>query len=199
MSIARRSKRRRCTMLRRDASIRRGLRSATNPVGRGPGSEANASGKIFSATCRFSVVSAARDTRPMPLRRSGRSCRNGRAGSRLRAPWVVGAVWGILRPGHEPLHSAPEGKPEATESFIHQLGHAQHHASRSTIYRRSWHCPWVGVLQSRHGAPAPQPGKAKTNRLLPMLGRSSGVRGVKYTTVRELPVLTATYCRPSIA
>ena len=33
-------------------------------------------------------------------------------------------------------------------------------------------------------------GKAKTNRLLPMLGRSSGVRGAKYTRVRELPVLT---------
>ena len=32
-----------------------------------------------------------------------------------------------------------------------------------------------------------------------MLGRNSGVSGAKYTRVRELPVLTATYCRPSTA
>ena len=42
-------------------------------------------------------------------------------------------------------------------------------------------------------------GKPNTNRLLPTLGRSSGVRRVKPDAVPELPVLTATYCRPSTA
>ena len=38
-------------------------------------------------------------------------------------------------------------------------------------------------------------GRAKTNRLLPLLGRSSGVSSRK----RPVPTLTATYCRPSTA
>ena len=38
-------------------------------------------------------------------------------------------------------------------------------------------------------------GRAKTNRLLVVLGRSSGVRSRK----RGVPVLTATYCVPSTA
>ena len=42
-------------------------------------------------------------------------------------------------------------------------------------------------------------GKPNTNRLLPLLGRSSGVRRVKPDAVPEGPVLTATYCRPSTA
>ena len=47
--------------------------------------------------------------------------------------------------------------------------------------------------------PAPTPGhhsgKPNTNRLFPWLGLSSGVR----LTNRGVPVLTATYCRPSTA
>ena len=42
-------------------------------------------------------------------------------------------------------------------------------------------------------------GKPNTNRLLPALGRSSGVRPVKWADVPPEPVLTATYWRPSTA
>ena len=42
-------------------------------------------------------------------------------------------------------------------------------------------------------------GSANTNRLLPALGRSSGVRRMKPDAVPAEPVLTATYCRPSTA
>ena len=45
------------------------------------------------------------------------------------------------------------------------------------------------------GGPPARSGSANTNRLLPRLGRSSGVRSMK----RGVPVLTATYCRPSTA
>ena len=42
-------------------------------------------------------------------------------------------------------------------------------------------------------------GSAKTNSVLPELGRSSGVRAVKCDDVPPVPVLTATYWRPSTA
>ena len=42
-------------------------------------------------------------------------------------------------------------------------------------------------------------GRAKTNRLLPTLGRSSGVSSMWPLTVDAVPVLIATYCRPSTA
>ena len=42
-------------------------------------------------------------------------------------------------------------------------------------------------------------GSANTNRLLPALGRISGVRRINPDAVAALPVLTATYCRPSTA
>ena len=42
-------------------------------------------------------------------------------------------------------------------------------------------------------------GSANTNRLFPELGRSSGVNPMKWADVPPVPVLTATYCRPSTA
>ena len=42
-------------------------------------------------------------------------------------------------------------------------------------------------------------GRANTNSVLPLLGRSSGVRRLKAPDVSERPVLTATYWRPSWA
>ena len=45
----------------------------------------------------------------------------------------------------------------------------------------------------------PVHGRANTNSVLPLLGRSSGVRRLKAPDVSERPVLTATYWRPSWA
>ena len=42
-------------------------------------------------------------------------------------------------------------------------------------------------------------GNANTKRLLPLLGRSSGVNWRKLAVVAARPVLTAMYCRPSTA
>ena len=50
----------------------------------------------------------------------------------------------------------------------------------------------------RRGAQSPS-GRVNTNRLLPALGRSSGVRRMKPDAVAAEPVLTATYWRPPAA
>ena len=42
-------------------------------------------------------------------------------------------------------------------------------------------------------------GSAKTNRLLPRLGRSSGVRRMLSCELSDEPVLATTYCTPSTA
>ncbi|MCY4121055.1 MAG: hypothetical protein OXG72_09070 [Acidobacteria bacterium] len=42
-------------------------------------------------------------------------------------------------------------------------------------------------------------GSANTNSVLPRLGRNSGVRALKCPDVPPVPVLTATYWRPSTA
>ena len=42
-------------------------------------------------------------------------------------------------------------------------------------------------------------GSAKTNSVLPSLGRSSGVIRLNIPDVSDVPVLTATYCRPPAA
>ena len=47
--------------------------------------------------------------------------------------------------------------------------------------------------------PAGYSGSAKTNRLLPLLGRNSGVSRRKLGVVAALPVPTATYWRPPTA
>ena len=47
--------------------------------------------------------------------------------------------------------------------------------------------------------PDAQSGKANTNKLLPMLGRSSGVSRANACELPDGPVLIATYCRPSTA
>ena len=57
----------------------------------------------------------------------------------------------------------------------------------------------VGHLMDPRRRRSSQFCSAKTNRLLPALGRSSGVRRVKPDAVPDVPVLTATYCRPSTA
>lgn len=49
-----------------------------------------------------------------------------------------------------------------------------------------------GQLSVRHG-------NAKTNSVLPVLGRSSGVRPMRPLWVSDTPVDTATYCLPSTA
>ena len=46
---------------------------------------------------------------------------------------------------------------------------------------------------------SPQFGKANTKMLLPVLGRSSGVKAKRRLVVSAVPVLTATYCRPLTA
>ena len=55
------------------------------------------------------------------------------------------------------------------------------------------------VTRREKGASRACQGSAKTKRLLPALGRSSGVRRMNPEAVAAEPVLTATYCRPATA
>ena len=138
------------------------------------------------------------------------------------------AIWGSApRPPHPPCRVRGEPRPLAWESHgdpraMRGRSSCDESLSDGSLHgRRRKGSPSASDNANRRSsravaAPAAAPpsrprceaeraryagysGRTNTNRLLPALGRSSGVRRVKPDAVPAVPVLTATYCRPSTA
>ena len=103
-------------------------------------------------------------------------------------------------PGHE-AHGGPPLSIRSDSSPV-PLPADGRAAVRRRRSARGRHPPKISPVESRtlsRYRAAGIYGSAKTNRLLPRLGRSSGVRRMLSWELSDEPVLAATYCTPSTA